>query len=196
MIIVTRWPSAVEAIIANQNFVKRLKDANVIQEQLRESRQIDDGFISSAEGKRIQTKFDVYLEDPYIKRLIYATDLIKLLKQMTDIEIEAISYYPYLTQSTTVIPKGKTIVMSDKLIRLLKKLFAKLIRNTDTLRLFISFDLVIYIHCERLLSLRGCRCVSDLQHRVEANSWVSAWSGSFHNPLLDCESCGCQIYMS
>ena len=97
IVIVTRWPSLVEAITIDEHFVLRLMEARKMLEDSKQKR---------LPQRDYQRRMDPYLENPYIKRLIGATDLMNLLKQITDSEIEMLPCYLYLTQ-TTVETFGK-----------------------------------------------------------------------------------------
>lgn len=93
VIIATRWPDMIEAVTTDQNFTNSLKQAHEMQEQLR---------LASGEiQEMIQADLNALLADPRIKRLIEATDLIRLLDNMTNSEIEAMPYYLYLAQTTS-----------------------------------------------------------------------------------------------
>lgn len=106
IVISTRWPGMVDALLDKEDFINRLKEARVMRETIRRERLKDLGH-----GENINTQlrllegyesqFDTYKADPHIKLLVDADDLANLLNQLTAEDIQALPIYLHLTQITS-----------------------------------------------------------------------------------------------
>jgi hypothetical protein len=113
LLVATLWPDAVEAIVSDQNFAKRLYDAYDVREDLR-ARRADRGFPVlmkdkefSAETAAMEAKLNAYLADPLIGPFVDTPDLIKLVEGLDTSAPEAFSQYLNLAQSS-VDSSGKS----------------------------------------------------------------------------------------
>jgi hypothetical protein len=103
-LLATRWPSFVEAMLANDDIVDRLQEAYAIQEDLRQKRQFKEAFVGSQAEKDAQSRLDECLDNPYVKRLVDIPDLLEILHPLTAIETQTLPYYLHLTQTTVTKP--------------------------------------------------------------------------------------------
>ena len=111
IVITSRWPSIIEALLDDKDFIKRLKEACEIANTIRQERlkylPAVNGPVRSydeleAMGPKLyQAKLDTYTADVYIKLLIGASDLLHLLSEMTNSDIAAWPIYLHLTHATS-----------------------------------------------------------------------------------------------
>ena len=129
IVIVTRWPIFVEAVIKDQTFIQRLRRAYTIEEDLKRIRQSftlpgekqesqsDQADVAEVLSEReekkeeerreqvikyYQNQLDGYTEDPYIKRLIKDAVLSHLMKDIENVSLSLLSLgmsYPLLSAS-------------------------------------------------------------------------------------------------
>ena len=109
IMITSRWPSIVNALHADKDFIKRLKEAydtanTISQERLKyQPGRTGPGNYEEYEASQVrsyQAKLETYSADVHIKLLIDAADLLHLLSEMTEADLEAWPVYLHLTQST------------------------------------------------------------------------------------------------
>lgn len=107
VVIETRWPDMVKGITADKGFIERLKQAYQIRDELLKVEHEPD------QERRVRASFDTLLADLRIKRLIDATDLAKLLEDVTAFEIESLPHYLSLAQVTTSEPSPAAGARAD-----------------------------------------------------------------------------------
>lgn len=97
--IALRWPAIIDALNINRDFVHDLRAAHATKEELRELEQ-KYGAMSAEKRGNLQIQLDACLTDPLIEQLVQASDLIRLLEDMTDADIEMLPYYLHLAETT------------------------------------------------------------------------------------------------
>ncbi|GAC1421837.1 MAG: hypothetical protein NVSMB54_00010 [Ktedonobacteraceae bacterium] len=87
LIITTRWPDVVEGMLQDKSFLSNLKVAYEAKEQLRELRREGIKKDDEALERAYQARIDYHSTNPYVSRLIAASELMILLNQMTNTEL-------------------------------------------------------------------------------------------------------------
>ena len=105
IVISSRWPCMVDALLADEHFIDHLKKAWEIRETIRRERlnsEPENGQkLQSYDEKSYQAKLETYTINPHVKLLVDATDLMNLLNQLTDADIQALPIYLHLTRITS-----------------------------------------------------------------------------------------------
>jgi len=105
IVISSRWPSVVDALLADEHFIDHLKKAREIRETIRRERlniePENEQKLQSYDEKSYQAKLETYTLNPHVKLLVDATDLMNLLNQLTDVDIQALPIYLHLTRITS-----------------------------------------------------------------------------------------------
>jgi len=105
IVISSRWPGVVDALLADEHFIDHLKKAREIRETIRRERQNiepeNEQKLQSYDEKSYQAKLETYTINPHVKLLVDATDLTNLLNQLTDVDIQALPTYLHLTRITS-----------------------------------------------------------------------------------------------
>jgi hypothetical protein len=98
LIIATRWPDLVEALIPDRGYVDRLLNVEAMQSHLAET--FPDEW--DEKEKRLKVDLDRFLESPRLKRLVGAAELIALLHSMPEDQRGRLG--DYLVLARTAIP--------------------------------------------------------------------------------------------
>jgi hypothetical protein len=102
IVISSRWPSVVDALLADEHFIDHLKKAQEIHDTIRREQQNigpeNEQKLQSYDEKFYQAKLETYTINPHVKLLVDATDLMNLLNQLTDVDIQALPIYLHLTR--------------------------------------------------------------------------------------------------
>ncbi len=105
IVISSRWPSVVDALLADEHFIDHLKKAREILETIRRERlniePENEQKLQFYDEKSYQAKLETYTINPHVKLLVDATDLMNLLDQLTDVDIQALPIYLHLTRITS-----------------------------------------------------------------------------------------------
>jgi hypothetical protein len=125
MIIGTRWPHMIEALMIDNDLIERLKKAYQIKEDLNRIQStgpeakpnlgdLEMSKIERENYERIgQAKLDHLLSDRLTKQLFAASDLIKLLLDMTDTEIASLPDYLHIAKITSRGPDQLAIANTE-----------------------------------------------------------------------------------
>lgn len=100
IIITTRWPNIIRAIIIDQDFIKHLMDyyqAKEKWEELRLSEKPEDEKVATLYQRRIE----FYQNNPYIKSMPDTSSARELLQSLKDIDNQSLLRYLHLAQITT-----------------------------------------------------------------------------------------------
>lgn len=97
--IALRWPAMIDALNTDRDFVRALRAAHATKEELKALEQ-KYGATSAEKRGNLQIQLDAFLTDPRIEQLSQASDLVRLLENMTDADIETFPYYFNLAQTT------------------------------------------------------------------------------------------------
>ncbi|MGA2877123.1 MAG: P-loop NTPase fold protein, partial [Nitrososphaerales archaeon] len=98
LIIATRWTGVMETLVSDSAFKSKLETARNTQNTFREHEE------TGTNLETLRTAVNLYLEDPRVKKWINSTDLVNLLKTMSNEEIKTAPIYLHLTQITATIP--------------------------------------------------------------------------------------------
>ena len=94
MLIASLWPNAIEAIVNEQDFIKRLQQAYEAKENLSQARRTGNEKLQ----KDNETALNSFLASPLINQLIDETDLVKLLSTIDTSKSETLAQYLHLAQ--------------------------------------------------------------------------------------------------
>jgi len=100
VIIATRWPDLIAAMMGDPGFVNRLMQAYRTREDLREIESGRTDLVADP-PESLKARLDVLTADPRIRRLIDAADLVQLLDNMTQDDIATLPRYLHLARITT-----------------------------------------------------------------------------------------------
>ncbi len=105
IVISSRWPSMVDALLADEHFIDHLKKAREIRDTIRRERlnsePENEQKLQPYDEKSYQAKLETYTINPHVKLLVDATDLMNLLNQLTDVDVQALPIYLHLTRITS-----------------------------------------------------------------------------------------------
>jgi hypothetical protein len=101
VVIATRWPVLVQGMIAEESFVKSLKEEYQIQDEIPELEKKSISTRDDYELRIEKSRLDTLVADSRIRKLLSAGDLFQLLIQMSDADIKNLPRYLYLAQTTT-----------------------------------------------------------------------------------------------